>query len=59
MSAKLSALFNSRRFWAAVAGLVVVVTKDTLQLPFTEEQVQGLVMLIAAWVVGDSINKTE
>jgi len=52
---KLSTLFKSRRFWAALAGLVVVLA-DPLGLdPATMEQT---VWLIAAWVVGDSLTKT-
>ncbi len=52
---KLTALIKSRRFWAAVAGLAVVLA-DPLGLdPATMEQT---VWLIAAWIVGDSVSKT-
>jgi len=52
---KLTALIKSRRFWAASAGLAVVVA-DPLGLdPVTMEQT---VWLLAAWIVGDSLNTT-
>ena len=46
-------LFKSKRFWSAVAGLVAIVSQDVLQLP--EEEVQTVIMLIAAWIIGDSL----
>ena len=52
---KLTALIKSRRFWAALAGLAVVLA-DPLGLdPATMEQT---VWLLAAWIVGDSLNTT-
>ena len=52
---KLLALFKSRRFWAALAGIVVVVT-DTFGV--SAEATNEIVMLLMAWIVGDSVNKT-
>jgi hypothetical protein len=49
----LSELFKSKRFWAAAATIAVVVLKD--RLPLTEDQIQELVWVVAAWIVGDSV----
>lgn len=52
---KVAALFKSRRFWAALVGVAVVVGENLgVSVIFAEE----LVWLIAAWVVGDSIRET-
>jgi hypothetical protein len=57
---KLKAMFRSRRFWVGVAG-VVVVFADTLFGAGTvnPETVQSVVLLAAAWIVGDSLRLTE
>ena len=52
---KLTALIKSRRFWAAIAGLAVVLA-DPLGLD--PQTMQDTVMLIAVWIVGDSIKST-
>jgi hypothetical protein len=49
----ISELFKSKRFWAAAATIAVVVLKD--RLPLSEDQIQELVWLVAAWIVGDSV----
>ena len=49
----ISELFRSKRFWAAAATVAVVVLKD--RLPLTEDQIQELVWVVAAWIVGDSV----
>lgn len=52
---KLLALFRSRRFWAAIAGVAVLVAE-----PFgvSGEATTEIIMLVGAWIVGDSLNKT-
>ena len=57
MSDKLKALLHSRRFWAAVAGVVVAATGG-LGIEVEPAMVEQVVLLIAAWIVGDSISKT-
>ena len=57
MNDKLKALLPSRRFWAAVSGGVVVLTGG-LGFPVSPEVVEQFVILIAAWILGDSITKT-
>lgn len=53
----LSDLVKSKRFWAAVAGVAAVVLKDKLPIP--EDQLTNLIMLIGAWIVGDSLRGTS
>jgi hypothetical protein len=53
---KLGALFQSRRFWAAiVAGILNVVGPA---LGFTEAMTLNITAAIGFWIVGDSITKT-
>ena len=48
---KVKDLFKSRRFWAAVGGVVVVGLQDILGLePAT---------VVVSWIVGDSLRTTE
>lgn len=49
-------IFQSRRFWAAVGGVLAVVFQDAVGM--TPEQAQTVVGIIMAWIVGDSLNKT-
>ena len=48
MISKIAGLFNSRRFWVSIAGVVFV-------LGITQDQVNQIVLLGGAWVVGDSL----
>jgi len=52
MDEKLQTLFQSRRFWAAAGGVVLI-----LLLPFEIKLLATL--LIAAWIIGDSIRATK
>ena len=55
--AKLTSLFTSRRFLAAVAGVLAVVLQDTLGISETQSlQVMGM---LSAWIVGDSLKNTQ
>jgi hypothetical protein len=49
----LGELVKSKRFWAAAATIAVVVLKD--RVPLSEDQIQELVWVVAAWIVGDSV----
>ena len=57
MVEKVQALFTSRRFLVAVAGVVVVVF-DGLGLGITAEQTNNLIIVLGSWVVGHSIRDT-
>lgn len=56
---KTQALLQSRRFWVAVSGLVVAIGNDGLGLNLSQDTVDLVVMALSAWVVGDSLRKTE
>ena len=60
MGDKFKAMFRSRRFWVGVAGIVVICA-DTIFGAGTvnPETVQSVVLLAAAWIVGDSLRLTE
>ena len=60
MGDKLKAMLKSRRFWVGVAG-VVVICADTLlgEGTVNPDTVQSVVLLAAAWIVGDSLRLTE
>ena len=55
---KLRGLVTSRRFWVAVAG-VAVTFSDTFGLSLDPDTVQHVVLLMGAWIVGDSLRVTE
>ena len=48
-----SNLLKSKRFWAAVASVAVVVLKD--KVPLTEDQISLVVLAVGSWIVGESI----
>jgi hypothetical protein len=51
-------LFKSKRFWAAVASLAVVLLKDVMKFPLSETQLTEILMVVSAWIVGDSLRST-
>ena len=55
---KLRGLVTSRRFWVGVAG-VEVTFSDTFGLSLDPDTVQHVVLLLGAWIVGDSLRVTE
>ena len=57
MSDKLKSLLLSRRFWVAISGVIVVVTGG-LGLPLSADAVTNGVVILASWILGDSITKT-
>lgn len=50
-------LFKSKRFWAAIASVAAVALAD--RLPLSEQQITDIVMVVAAWIVGDSLRGSE
>ena len=55
-----SAFFKSRRFWATVASILVVVGKEKFaQFGIDEAMVTNIVIAIGAWVVGESFRSSE
>ena len=55
---KIQGLIKSRRFWVAVAG-VAVTFSDTFGLALDPDTIQHVVLLLGAWIVGDSLRVTE
>lgn len=58
MESKWTELLQSRKFWAALVGLVLIVAK-ALQptLAIDEAQVGNVVLLLAAYIVGTGLEK--
>ena len=54
MTEKLQLLIKSRRFWVAVAGIAVTTT-NVFGLDLNPEQINNVVLLGGAWIVGDSL----
>ena len=56
---KFQAMFKSRRFWVGIAALAVTCADtffgEGVVAPAT---VQHVTMLVAAWIVGDSLRET-
>ena len=57
--AKVNSLLRSRRFWLLVAGMIAVFAEDVFGLSLETRQLEEVVMLFAAWIVGDSLRETE
>jgi hypothetical protein len=57
MKQKVLSLFRSRRFYSALAGIFLVLGREVIGLD--DQQAQVMAGLIAAWIVGDSLKKTE
>ena len=54
---KLLGVLISRRFWAVVMGVLLILFTDVFNL--TEEQAQTIIALIMSWIIGDSVSKTD
>ena len=57
MLEKITPLLKSRRFWVAIAG-VVVTTTNILGFDLNPDQVNNIVLLGGAWIVGDSLRSS-
>jgi hypothetical protein len=53
---KVVALFKSRRAWAVVAGILLVILHQGLGID--EATATKIVVLIGSWVIGDSLHTT-
>ena len=54
---KVKALLKSRRFWMAVLATVAVVASEAFGLD--QSQVMTIGGIVVAWIVGDTLRKTE
>ena len=55
---KLKNLVKSRRFWVAIAGVVIAVS-DALGLGLSPEMVTNLVVVGASWIVGEALRSSD
>ncbi|MCH7685515.1 MAG: hypothetical protein IH899_02335 [Planctomycetes bacterium] len=55
---KLESALHSRRFWLAVAGVAIALSEE-FGLSIPAETIQQIVFTLAAWIIGDSLRKTE
>lgn len=56
MQQKLSNLVRSRKFWAALAGLLAVSLRGILpDFPLEDEQMSQLVILLVSYILGTAI----
>jgi hypothetical protein len=56
---KFQGLVTSRRFWAAAIGVVAVVASDVFATDLNQEQLLGIVTIVVAWIVGDTVRETR
>jgi uncharacterized membrane protein YdjX (TVP38/TMEM64 family) len=56
MNEKLKALLSSRKFWASVLGLAILIIKAFRpDFPITEDQMTSIVVVIVAYIFGTAI----
>ena len=56
---KVTSLITSRRFWAAGIGLAAVVASDLFGVTLDTDQLLGVVTIVVAWIVGDTVRETK
>ena len=56
---KWKSLLTSRRFWVSAIGLVSVIAADVLGVDLNQEQMLGIVTIVVAWVIGDTVRETK
>lgn len=50
-------LLESKRFWAAIASVLFALLHDKLGLNVSEEMIQSILEVVAAFILGDSVRK--
>ena len=59
MKLKLHALLQSRRFWAAAAGLLAVLGQDLFGVELATDQLVAIASIVVAWIIGDTLRETK
>lgn len=52
---KFKALLKSRKFWAAVIALTLLIARAYINLPFTDEQISSFVFVVIAYILGTTL----
>ena len=53
---KLKLLIRSRKFWAAIVGVIMMIVKEAFpNFPLDEAQVEQIVWLLIAYIIGTGI----
>ena len=56
MENKLLALLKSRKFWAALVGLLLIVLRTVVpNFPLSDDQIQTIVWLLVAYITGVAV----
>ena len=56
---KVKSLLSSRRFWVSAVGLAGVCSSELFGIELDVEQIVGVVTIVVAWVIGDTLRVTE
>jgi len=53
---KLLSVFKSRKFWAAIVGILVMILREIVPtFPIPDDQVSNVIMLIIAYIIGVAV----
>lgn len=56
---KWKSLLTSRRFWVSAVGLAAVCASDLFGIELNQEQMVGVITIVVAWVIGDTVRETK
>ena len=56
---KVKSMLRSRRFWAATVGVAAVVSAHLFDYELNQDQVVGIVTVVVAWIIGDTVRETK
>ncbi len=55
---KWKSLATSRRFWVSAIGLTAILASETMGVQLDQEKIVGVVTIVVAWVIGDTVRET-
>ena len=56
---KVKSLLKSRRFWASAVGLAAICASELFGVTLDTERLVGVVTIVVAWVIGDTVRETK